>query len=193
MNMTRAEDQDPDAPPGSPADRRTTVTDWHVWMLGLLLVVVLIAIGVAFQAGRAAGDANRAAHDADKAAGIAAHAIKAVATVEEMDRLRGRSQAFRLCQRGNVDRAFAHDAVARGSGSRARVVLRRLEATNGLPILNCDPNLDGRGAEPLTRREQRAFVDAWKRGKLSGPRLGVCPGSRVGIIVDPDSCRTRKP
>lgn len=172
--------------PGSAADRRTTRHDWHVWMLGIMIVMILLALGVAIQANRAAGSATRAAQEATRAARVALATNRKLARVEANDRRRTFSTAFRLCTRGKVDRAFAHSRVALRGGPPG--FSRFLEGIRGLPILNCAPNLRGLSASPLSPRAQRAFTRRWAAGRVTGAQAGICPDSRIGVIPDPSHC-----
>jgi hypothetical protein len=93
--------------------------------------------------------------------------------IEEANEVSNRATAYRLCSRNRVDRAFAHDRVGPADA-------RELMRNDGIPILNCRPNLDGRGAQPWSFAEQRAFVRRWRQGRLSNEELGICPESVIG-------------
>jgi hypothetical protein len=100
-----------------------------------------------------------------------------VAEVERADRDQNRVTAYRLCSRNTVDRAFAHSRVRMSAG---RAAVAELEKTTSLPILDCKPNLRGRGAKVLLPREQRVFVRRWEQGKLSAEERGICPRAVFG-------------
>lgn len=103
--------------------------------------------------------------------------------IEQRDRDANRATAFRLCTRNKIDRAFAHSFSLDEPDE-----LRRLQAEEGLPILNCDPNLRGQGATPLSPEDQREFVERWMAGALRPVELGICPQSHIGQRQRPDRC-----
>lgn len=132
-----------------------------------------------------------------KASGESSHAVDVASSTdrrlernERNDRDDLRAAAYRLCVRNKVDRAFAHSRIAGALRGRARErALRDLERLDGLPILDCTPNLQGRGARPLPPAQQRAYVRAWEQHKLPAPALGICPSSKVpGRIQSPERC-----
>jgi hypothetical protein len=126
--------------------------------------------------------------------------------VERVDRDTGRATAFRLCTRNKDDRAYAHTrerglAILKADGTwipatpmsakerrLRRAVSRALMATRLLPILDCDPNVEGLGAQPLPVSAQEDYVDKWRLGKLAPVEYGVCPRSSFGRPVFPDRC-----
>lgn len=116
---------------------------------------------------------------------LGAAVLKELAEIERVDRNSARATAFRLCTRNSVDRAFAHSRVGRGEGMKE---LRKLEAPDGLPILNCTPNLLGKGAGPLSPLQQREFVRRWEQHKLTPAELGICPDSRLGEQTKVNEC-----
>jgi hypothetical protein len=128
------------------------------------------------------GDANRATSENLKR--IKANTER-IGRIEQTDRNSSRATAYRLCARNMVDRAFAHSSIQRGAGMKA---VRRLERVDGIPILDCLPNLEGKGARPMSRSGQRAFVKRWEDGKLSGPELGICPFSEIGLPISSRHC-----
>lgn len=146
---------------GTVADRRTV----DRWIIVGLFGFTLILMSVAFFFGAAL--------------------LKELAAIEKVDRNSARATAFRLCTRNSVDRAFAHSRVGRSEGMRE---LRKLEAPDGLPILNCAPNLLGRGAAPLSPLQQRDFVRRWEQHKLMPAELGICPDSRLGEQTKVNEC-----
>jgi hypothetical protein len=112
-----------------------------------------------------------------------------------------RATAYRLCTRNKVDRAFAHarirgyqiDGIPLEHRTRAQQLALEqastlLMASEYLPILNCTPNLKGKGAVPMPISEQIKFVKAWAEGKLTGVQVGVCPGSTIGRKATPNTC-----
>jgi hypothetical protein len=167
-HTTRA--QDPQRA-GTAGDRKRTREDWRTWGIGALLVCLFLGgVGVAY--------ATDAARDATKA-------VEEVRAIEVKDRNTNRNTAYRLCSRNAVDRAFAHSSVrrnlARAQGEAAAdAAVRELQRPDVLPILNCKPNLVGKGAAPMTPAQQHEFVRRWELHRLSAEERGVCPGSRVG-------------
>lgn len=122
---------------------------------------------------------NQANGKSDAALRRANRATKAVADVEQIDRNAQRATSYRLCTRNKVDRAFAQNAVRL---RRGRAAVRALQTLNALPVLDCTPNIHGRGARPLPPAEQDAFVARWARRELSAADVGVCPDSRIGSL-----------
>jgi hypothetical protein len=122
--------------------------------------------------------------------------------VERTDRDTSRATAFRLCTRGKADRAYAH-ARERGipiaglpkpppmkpaERRLRRMFSRLLMDPHLLPILDCDPNITGHGARPLTVAQQESYMRHWAARTLDGVDLGVCPSSIIGGRADPDRC-----
>jgi hypothetical protein len=116
---------------------------------------------------------------------VGAQLLRTVAEVEKTDRVSARATAYRLCSRNSVDRAFAHSRVMMAGGLRA---LAPLEDEHGIPILDCTPNLDGRGAVPLPIHAQRDFVRRWERHELTNSELGICPGSHIPAQTRVNEC-----
>jgi hypothetical protein len=126
--------------------------------------------------------------------------------VERVDRDTGRATAFRLCTRNKDDRAYAHTrerglAILKADGTwipatpmsaserlAAPRHVRALMAKNLLPILDCDPNVQGVGASPLPISAQEDYMNRWRMGKLAPVEYGVCPRSSFGRPVFPDRC-----
>lgn len=104
--------------------------------------------------------------------------------VEINDRDTARATAFRLCSRGQIDRAFAHSRIRDAGGSAA---LRELEQPAALPILDCKPNLIGFPARPLTPDAQRRFVQRWEQQRLTAAELGLCH-QRIGTRITATTC-----
>jgi hypothetical protein len=105
--------------------------------------------------------------------------------VEQQNEINNRTTAYRLCNRNMVDRAFAHSRIKAGGGQEA---LPPLERIDGIPILNCQPNLSGRGASKLNTKAQRDYVDRWERGQLTREELGICPQSVFGDLAAATDC-----
>lgn len=84
-----------------------------------------------------------------------------------------RRAAWRLCERNMRDRALAHSLVGKIGSPRRRQV----EEMN--PIVNCDPNLVGKPATPLTHEGQRAFVRLWELQQVEP--LPEPPGRAPGL------------
>jgi hypothetical protein len=77
--------------------------------------------------------------------------------------------SFRQCARINNDRAVAHFYIARGQAK----IEHRLQMQ--LPILDCDPNVVGRPAHPLSAAKQSDFVKRWAANTLTAAERGICP------------------
>jgi hypothetical protein len=123
--------------------------------------------------------------------------------VEVKDRDVQRATAFRLCTRNKVDRAFAHGRI-RGIAVKgepplipgavqlshtARIRLSRLLMQPAyLPILDCDPNLVGLGAKPLSIPAQEKFIRRWSMKQTRPVDRGVCPHSVIGGKITADRC-----
>lgn len=123
--------------------------------------------------------------------------------VEVRDRDTQRATAFRLCTRNKVDRAFAHGRlrgipikgeppaipgpvqVKRSQRIRLSRLLMRPEF---LPILDCEPNLEGLGAKPLSIAAQEKFLRRWSLKQVAPAERGVCPQSAFGAKVEADRC-----
>lgn len=101
--------------------------------------------------------------------------------VEENNRDTNRATAYRLCTRDIINRAY-QQSIAK---PEERVMLERIE---GLPILDCTPNLEGLGARPLSSDAQREFVRRWQDGELSRQELGICPNSIIGESGSATKC-----
>jgi hypothetical protein len=157
-----------------PTEREGTIEDrkntdrWLV--IGLFMFLLIIVCVVTFVGARLIGEQQQAVDD-----------IKAtndrIAQVEIKDRDVQRATAFRLCTRNKIDRAFAHSFSLNDLN-----VLRKLQKANGLPILDCEPNLEGKGARVLTPEQQRDFAERWLARELTPVELGICPTSRFGKI-----------
>lgn len=76
-----------------------------------------------------------------------------------------RAITYRVCQRESVDRAYAHSFTPRRDWPRVE---------RQLPILDCDPNITGAPAKPLSSQDQRAFVARFKAGTLPLREQGIC-------------------
>lgn len=150
---------------GTIADRRAAPPEWIVVGLvffSLTLMIVAVAVGASLLR-----DVN--------------NAVERIERVEAKNNRATRATAFRLCSRNAVDRAFAQSF----SEGRER---RALQDPHVLPILDCRPNLEGRGAEPLSPAAQDEFVRRWQQRKLSDVERGICPGSVIGEEQRPESC-----
>lgn len=73
---------------------------------------------------------------------------------------------YRVCQRGDNDRAYAQWRT------HGPADLRRVRAL--LPILDCRPNTEGRPAHPFSNAEQDDFVRRFVAGELSPRERGIC-------------------
>jgi hypothetical protein len=181
----------PQPPGGRRERRRYTWRDAYRDLVPLAaLIIAAVAVG---GANRAASTADRATTTAqDRAADAVARSrqlVGVVARVERRDAAGQRATAFRLCSRNAIDRAFAQSSVAqRAAGGRGPAVLSRPAAVRAmaamqdpyvLPVLDCSPNLRGRGAVPYSRAAGRRFVLRYVRRELSAPERGICPGSSI--------------
>lgn len=194
-------------PNGTIKDRRT-VQPWVRGLVGILLVAFVVALivgGIAAlialhnvnSTDKAQSAAKTAKQKSDKAVSKSNRAVDVASSTdkrldrnERRDRDDLRAAAYRICIRGKVDRAFAHSRIAHAlHGRRRELALRDLERLDGLPILDCQPNLRGHGARPLPPAKQRAYMRAWEQHKLTEAQLGICPASRVpGRIRSPERC-----
>lgn len=170
-------------------ETRADVDRGLIDLLAVGIVVLLLFVGwFTFQASRTATKANSTSSD--------------IQALETKNRDTNRETAFRLCTRNKVDRAFAHASIRgipikgiqRGQ-TRSPGERRALEAVSDqlmigplLPILDCDPNLRGKGAHPLPLSEQIKFVKRWARGDLTLPEAGICPNSVIGQAAPPSRC-----
>lgn len=123
--------------------------------------------------------------------------------VEIKDRDTQRATAYRLCTRNKVDRSFAHGRL-RGINvkgeppaipgpvqleRRERVRISRLLMQPAyLPILDCEPNLEGLGAKPMSIAAQERFMRRWSLKQTLPAERGVCPHSAIGVKVSADRC-----
>jgi low affinity Fe/Cu permease len=159
---------------------------WWVWAVKSIGVPVLCIVVLTVVYFGLESNTDRRLKDADRRIEANLDRIQQtqrdVIEIERADAETARTTAYRICQRHSVvDRAFAHWAV----GPRAA---RRLEQRDALPILDCKPNLRGRGARLLTPKEQRAIVERWRTGNLTNEEVGVCPKSTIGKEGDATNC-----
>jgi hypothetical protein len=137
---------------------------------------------------------------------------KQLEEIEERDRNNSYQTAYRFCSRDAVDRASSHwfiiDQMPKdvlelakqlsnnreiASSSNVRKLVREtsseyrkmLEARDGLPILDCKPNINGLPASYMQPRDQRKFVRRWLEGKLTPAEVGIC-STRIGKSVPGD-------
>jgi hypothetical protein len=147
---------------GDAADR-SMQKDWRVWGIALCLVCTVIAIGLVLWVTNLNNE---------------------LVGIEKRDRLAMRATAYRLCARAQVDRAFAQSRV----GAQDKKALAAMQRVDGLPILDCRPNLIGKGAKVFSLADQRHFVQQWEQGTLTPAELGICPQSRIGDIASAETC-----
>jgi hypothetical protein len=124
---------------------------------------------------------------------------KLLSFVEQRDRINSYQAAYRFCTRESIDRAAIHwflsrrllaalpPALARAARKQSMSDLRRMEAKDGMPILNCDPNTVGGPAKYEPPAAQRNFVDRWRLHKLTPAEIGICR-IRIGALVRPGEC-----
>jgi hypothetical protein len=184
-------------PDGTPADRRQGPWgDWRTWALVLLACAFIATAGATISARSAADEARDAAIQAHRALAESDHAIRSVRRVERRDRRSARTAALRLCTRNRADRAFAHarlrglrmDGVpvppANGAAlppGEYRVRLSRALMDQAfIPLLDCRPNIRGRGAGTWSIADQERFLRRFVRRELAPGELGICPGSKIG-------------
>ena len=148
---------------GSRADRKGDPFEWVV--VGLVffcLVLMVVAVSVAASVlGSFSETVDRVQRGVDE-----------IREVEKTSQDASRATAFRLCSRNAVDRAFAQSFTPPGPERR------KLQSKHGIPILDCEPNLRGLGAQVLSHRDQDVFVRRWVTRNLSDVERGICPGSR---------------
>jgi hypothetical protein len=136
------------------------------WVIVALFVFCLVLICVAtFVGASLLADVNTA--------------VKRIEQVEADNQRVDRATAYRLCSRNAVDRAFAQSFATPDER-------RALQGPHRLPILDCSPNLEGKGAKPLAPSLQDEFVKRWKSRSLTPEERGICPGSTFG--QDGDNC-----
>ena len=109
--------------------------------------------------------------------------------VEERDRFSTYQAGYRFCSRININRAVLHwFASASGAPNEVtRAYLRRLERKDGAPILDCDPNVNGKPATYRSVAEQRKYVDRWVNHQLTPAEIGICL-VEIGGGRDPGQC-----
>lgn len=90
-------------------------------------------------------------------------------SVEEQDRIALRGATYRICYRGMLDRAEIHTTY-----EKFHLVPELKRVQENLPILDCDPNLAGLAAVPLSVQEQEDFIHRYQRGKVD-----PTPGDKV--------------
>lgn len=128
-----------------------------------------------------------------------------LAKLETRDRIGAYQTAYRFCSRINIDRAAVQWFVGRQSKASLKALdlsrrgkqilrlsrgyMRRLQAKDGMPILNCEPNIIGRPATYKSPAEQRKFVLRWERHRLTPAEIGIC---RVRIAFAPNPRRCLK-
>lgn len=157
---------------GSPADRQTVPLEYVIiGLLMLCLILVSVAVGVGALLLKNVSDA------VDKVEATVAK----VERVEARNRETNNATAFRLCSRNSIDRAFAQSFATPEER-------RRYQGPHGIPILNCDPNLHGKGAKILSPGAQNEFVERWQRRRLSAVERGICPGSTIGGQGEATNC-----
>lgn len=114
--------------------------------------------------------------------------------LERRDRINSYQTAYRFCSRINNDRASTHWFISRlahaQTGEARKRLLKiqhKLEARNGEPILNCDPNVVGNPATYISPAAQRRYVRRWDAGKLTAAETGICR-VRIGTLNNPRDC-----
>jgi hypothetical protein len=124
---------------------------------------------------------------------------KFLAYVETRDRVNSYQAAYRFCTRESIDRAAIHwflsrsllaalpPELARQARKQSMADLRRMEAKDGMPILNCDPNTVGGPAKYESPAVQRRFVDRWRLHQLTPAEIGICK-IRIGSLARPGEC-----
>jgi hypothetical protein len=165
-----------------------------VLMMAVVALMILTA-GVSVAAWKASDRASDAADDAAKA-------TEDVKRVEKLDRDVQRATAYRLCSRNAADRAFAHASIRQlpvkggpppqqlspDERESRRAVSRLLMDDSFLPILDCSPNLEGKGAKPLSIPKQEKYMHNWRLNRLTGAERGVCPDSTFGKVPSLGGC-----
>ena len=166
---------------GTKKDRQADPFEWLV--LGLIafcLVLMVVAVSVAASVlGGFSETVDRVERGLDK-----------IERIEDENIRVNRATAFRLCTRDMVQRATLHAFIRgvefegtpkppqtpRDRAFRLRYS-RALMDPAFLPILDCDPNLQGQGARPISLPEQERFVRDLVTRRLSDVERGICPGT----------------
>jgi hypothetical protein len=161
---------------------RPELRAWKIWLMRwdtvIMLLIVLASMGtVAYVVDHVETDT-----DAE------------LLRIEEANEASNRATAYRLCSRNSVDRSYAH-ARERGLSIKGlpkprpmsaderqarRRASRALMSVGLLPILDCRPNLRGRGARWQPIATQERVMHEWRTGQLSNEELGICPESVIG-------------
>lgn len=119
--------------------------------------------------------------------------------LELRDRVNSYQAAYRFCTRESIDRAAIHwflsrrllmklpSALRREARKQSISDLHRMERKDGMPVLNCSPNVVGGPATYLPPAAQRRFVQRWRDHKLTPAEIGICK-IRIGAVTDPREC-----
>ena len=167
---------------GTVKDRAPDPLEWLVLgLIAFMLVLMIVAVSVAASV---LGSFSETVAKVEEG-------LRKIERVEEENRDTNRATAFRLCTRDMVQRATLH-AFIRGANFKGTPVppqgveqrafrlrySRALMDPAFLPILTCEPNLDGHGARPISLHQQERFMRDLVRRRLSDVERGICPGSR---------------
>jgi hypothetical protein len=107
--------------------------------------------------------------------------------LEKRDRASSYQAAYRFCTRIDIDRAAIQWFVSLSSNKQARQILNRLRRRDGLPVLNCVPNVIGNPAAYWSPAKQHKFVRRWAKHMLTPPEIGICR-IEIGILDNPKRC-----
>jgi hypothetical protein len=116
--------------------------------------------------------------------------------LEKRDRINSYQTAYRFCSRINVDRAAVHALVTQLRTDQhanqrtrdfAKRYLHKLESEEGMPILDCDPNVKGGAARYWPPKQQKVFVRRWDKNELTNADIGICK-IRIGTLKPPRTC-----
>lgn len=177
---------------GTVKDRAPDPLEWLVLgLIAFMLVLMIVAVSVAASV---LGSFSATVNTVE--AGLAK-----IEAIEAKNVETNRATAFRLCTRDMVQRATLH-AFIRGlefegtprppQTPRDRAFRRRysraLMDPAFLPILDCVPNLRGRGAQPVSLAEQERFMYSLVDRRLSDVDRGICPSSRIGEKQSNNQC-----
>ena len=168
---------------GTKHDRRPDPFEWLV--LGLIafcLVLMVVAVSVAASVLGGFSETVKTVEDS----------VEKIEEIERENSDTNRATAFRLCTRDMVQRATLH-AFIRGMEfegtpkppQEPQQKAFRLKYSRALmdpaylPILDCDPNLQGHGARPISLADQERFVRDLTTRRLTDVQRGICPGSNL--------------
>lgn len=124
--------------------------------------------------------------------------------LELRDRLNAYQTAYRFCSRLNIDRAALQwiagnqlPGLSRTSEGRVRLqrfarrYTRKLQRKRGAPILDCEPNAEGKPARYQRPAAQERFIRRWDEGRLGPSEIGICR-VKIADLTRPRACVKKK-